>query len=205
MQRTNWHAATTAIVFFLTTGSAQAHAPSSTVGDFYAGALHPLTSLEHVLAFIAFGLLGGQQGERAQPAVLIFAAALIAGAALARVSPALPAIDLVNIGSAVILGLLVAAAFRLPLAVLYAIAAIFGLTHGYSNGAAMMAPLKPWLYLPGVGLSGLLVAAYGFVILDWVARRNSTWMPIAVRVAGSWIAAIGILVLGVTARSLLIG
>ena len=200
-----WRVAALALLFCICAGPAQAHAPSATVGDFYAGLLHPLTALEHILAFIALGLLGGRQGQRAQPVVLIFSAALLSGALLALILPALPLVDLINLASAVLLGLLVAAALSMPLPLLYTIASILGLTHGFANGDAIVPPLKPWLYLPGVALSGLLVVAYGFVATDFAQRRNAGWMSIALRVIGSWIAAIGILVLGLSAKSLLSG
>jgi urease accessory protein len=183
--------------------AASAHAPSTTVADFHAGFLHALTSLEHVLAFTALGLFAGHQGSRAQPALLVLAAALLAGAALGLSAPPFAPVDLANLASGVLFGLLVAAAVALPTTAVYLLAALAGLTHGYANGVALAPPLKPWLYVPGVAMAGLLVAVYGCVIVDCVQRRNRGWMAIAVRVAGSWIAAIGILVLGLSARPLL--
>jgi urease accessory protein len=182
---------------------ARAHVPAMTLGDFYAGLLHPLTSLEHVLAFVGFALLAGQQGARAQASVLVFPAALLAGTALGVSAPPFAAIDLANLASVVLFGLLVAMAISLPVPVVCTLAALGGLVHGYANGVALASSMTPWLYVPGVAFAGLVVATYGFVILDFIGRRNSAWMPVAVRVAGSWIAAIGILVLGLGARPLL--
>jgi hypothetical protein len=47
-----------------------------------------------------------------------------------------------------------------------------------------------------------VVTAYGFITTDWLLRRKIGWVRIALRVAGSWIAAIGILVLAVIWRTL---
>lgn len=182
---------------------AHAHTVAKGAGDFYAGLLHPVTALEHVLPFVTLGLLAGQQGPKAQPAVLVFALTLMVGAALALWMPAVPYVGLVNILSAVLLGGLVAAAWRLPLAILYGIAVLFGLSHGFANGTAITEGIKPYLFIPGVGLAGLLTAAYGMIVTDFLLRRKANWMHIAVRVAGSWIAAIGILVLATSGRAIL--
>jgi len=185
--------------------SAHAHAHTAVkgAGDFYAGLLHPVTALEHILPFVTLGLLAGQQGAKAQGAVLVFALTLMLGAALALWVPALPYVALINILSAVLLGILVAAAWRLPLVLLYGITVLFGLSHGFANGTAISEGLKPYLFIPGVGLAGLLAAAYGMIMTDFLLRQKANWMHIAVRVAGSWIAAIGILVLATSARTIL--
>ena len=120
-----------------------AHTAAKGAGDFYAGLLHPVTALEHILPFVTLGLLAGQQGPKAQGSVLVFALTLMAGAAVALWVPALPFVGLVNILSAVMLGILVAAAWRLPLALLYGITVLFGLSHGFANGTAISEGLKP--------------------------------------------------------------
>jgi hypothetical protein len=39
-------------------------------------------------------------------------------------------------------------------------------------------------------------------ITDYLVQRKQTWIPIAVRVAGSWLTAVGILVLAATGKAL---
>lgn len=185
--------------------TAYAHSAAKGAGDFYAGLLHPVTALEHVLPFFALGLLAGQQGQRGQPAVLVFSLMLVLGAASALWLPAPPYVALVNILSAVLLGGLVAAAWRLPMAILYAIPVLFGLSHGFANGTAISGGIKAYLFIPGVGLAGLMVAAYGMIATDFLLRQKANWMHIAVRVAGSWIAAIGILVLATSWKAIVKG
>ena len=68
---------------------------------------------------------------------------------------------------------------------------------------AVTALIKPYLFIPGVGLAGLVVTGYGMIMTDYVLRRKVGWMTIAVRVAGSWIAAIGLLVLATSWKRLL--
>ncbi len=182
---------------------AHAHSAAKGIGDFYSGALHALTALEHVLPFLALGILAGQQGQKAEPVLGAFCVALLVGAALAVWIPGVPYLAVLNVGSAIVLGGLVALARPLPAAIFYAIAIVFGLSHGFANGEGMTGETKPYLFIPGVALAGLVVTAYGLIVTDWLLRRKTGWLQIAVRVSGSWIAAIGILVLAVSGRTLL--
>jgi urease accessory protein len=192
-----------ALCLLLAAGCAYAHSATPGVSDFYAGALHALTALEHVLPFLALGILAGQQGRKAEPALLVFCLALAAGATVALWIPPPPYVGLLNIFSAILFGGLVAAAWSLPMAFCCGIAAVFGLSHGFANGAGMIQQTKPYLYIPGVALAGLAVTAYGLIVTDYLLRRKAGWIHIAVRVAGSWIAAIGMLVLATSGAAIL--
>lgn len=183
--------------------AAHAHAVINGIGGFYAGFLHPVTGLEHVLPFMALGILAGQQGDRVAPALLLFALMVMLGAVGALLIPALPYIGLLNILSGVLLGALVAAYWRLPVVFLYVIAIAFGLSHGFANGAALNESLNPYLFIPGLGLAGLVVPAWLMIMVDYILRQKYNWMRIAVRVTGSWIAAIGLLVLATSGSAIL--
>jgi urease accessory protein len=175
--------------------SASAHTLDNRFGDFYGGVLHPLTALEHALPILALGLLAGQQGERAARwLVLVFPLALLIGAALAVMTPALPSMRFLNAASFVVLGLLVAAGRRLPLMLLIALGVLFGLSHGYENGRAMGPDTAVHLFVPGIAVAGgLVMALVSAATIDLAAR---TWARVGVRVVGSWIAAIGIMTIG---------
>lgn len=192
-----------AICLLLAAGSACAHSAARGAGDFYAGALHALTALEHVLPFLALGILAGQQARKTEPVLLVFCLALAAGATVALWTPPLPYVGLLNIFSAILFGGLAAAAWSLPMAICYGLAAVFGLSHGFANGAGMIEQTKPYLFIPGVAIAGLAVTAYGLIVTDYLLHRKADWIRIAVRVAGSWIAAIGILVLATSGAAIL--
>jgi urease accessory protein len=178
--------------------AAFAHSLSNRFGDFYGGMLHPVTALEHALPIFALGLLAGQQGARAARLVLLaLPLALLLGATLATVVPAQPWAPLLNKTSFALLGVLVAGAWRLPLLAVAGLAALFGLSHGYENGMAMTHDVAAHLFVPGVALIGFLVAALVSAATLALSARAG-WLRTAVRVAGSWIAAIGILMIGVT-------
>lgn len=180
-----------------------AHVASAQAGAFYAGLLHPLTAPEHVLPMLALGLLAGQRGlNESQGVLLAFVVALAAGAGLAPSGTASGWIALLNIGSLVVIGGLVAAAWRWPAALLYALALGFGATHGYANGAARPLDGSPPIFVLGLVAATLMTTGYGLVVSDALRRLKPNWPRVAVRVAGSWVAAVGILVLGMGGRAL---
>lgn len=85
----------------------------------------------------------------------------------------------------------------LPLLAVAGLAVLFGLSHGYENGRAMTADVAAHLFVPGVALVGFMaVALVSAASLALTARAE--WLRIGVRVAGSWIAAIGIMMVGLS-------
>jgi urease accessory protein len=173
---------------------AAAHTLNNRFGDFYAGVAHPVTALEHAPPLLAMGLLAGQQGERAARWLVLVPLALLIGAGLAAAAPWLPAMGLLNAASFVVLGLLLAAAWRLLLPVLIALGAVFGISHGYENGRAMAPDTAVHLFVLGVAAAGGVVTALvSAATIDLAAKP---WSRVAVRIAGSWIAAIGIMTIG---------
>lgn len=172
------------------------------VGDFHAGFLHPITAPEHVIAFLALGILASQRGHTGLRTVIIFVIAATIGACAALSLPLHPVVDLVNIASIIILGALVASNWACPQTFLYPLAAITGLSHGLANGSAVAAPIKSYLFIPGFVVAILLVVGIGLAASDWLLQKRIGWMQIAIRAAGSWIAAIGILVLAASWKTL---
>jgi urease accessory protein len=186
-------------------GAADAHSTVKGVGDLYAGLLHVVTGLEHVLPFVALSILAGQRGlkSQAEAVLLVFPVALMVGAAAALWMPPVPGLAFFNVASAILLGGLVASAWPLPAVVFYGLVVLFGISHGFANGEAITESIKAYLFILGVGLAGLAIVAYGTLMVDFLLKRKVGWMTIAVRVAGSWIAAIGVLVLATAGKSLL--
>jgi urease accessory protein len=104
---------------------------------------------------------------------------------------------LAPVASFLLLGGLVAADARLPLAATSALALILGLLHGYLNGVAMARP-----GLGALGVIGIVVCVFTLTALatSLVVPLRAVWARVAVRVAGSWVAAVGLLLLGWTLR-----
>jgi urease accessory protein len=183
-----------ATVVFGAATPALAHSVSKRFGDFYGGMLHPLTALEHLLPILGLSLLAGQQGPRdARCVLLLFPAGLLAGAVFAGYVEPVWFIIWFNRLSFIAVGLLVAAATRLPLSVLGTTAFVLGLSHGVENTADVAPSIAMHLFVPGAVVTGIAMVAIFAAIAVSLAVP---WQRIAIRVLGSWIAAIGILVIG---------
>lgn len=183
----------------LWSGPAAAHTLSESVGAFYGGLLHPAISLEHALPLIALGLLGGQNGRpTARRLLLAVPAALALGTALAPALPEPPAlVTAINLGSFVLLGLLLALARPLPWPLLVAIGGVLGLTHGVANGGAIALARDVFLFtcgttVAGLGLVGLPAAA--------AVALEAPWQRLGLRILGSWLAAAGAMILALAQR-----
>lgn len=176
---------------------AQAHLVDTRLGDFYSGALHPLTDLEQVLPWIAFAALAAFQGaQRARWIVLAFPLALLAGGLLSQIAPGLPYTSVAGLLLVAGTGLAVALAAPLPLGALVSAAIVMGVLHGYLNGAAMASTTDRFLFLTGMTASGYAVFTLATGTAIAFLRGVGGWRPIALRAGGSWVAAVGIMVLG---------
>jgi urease accessory protein len=179
-------------LILLMADNASAH-PMPGVGDFYAGMLHPLTAIEFLLPMIALSLLAGQQSRASAIAMLVtFPLSLAIGAALGIPIHLPSLVSWINLGSMAVLGLLVAAVRPLPPSLAAGLSTLLGITVGLANGAELGGQVSPWRFIPGLALAGLLLVTYG---VGCVRRLDIPWIQIGFRVLGSWIAAVGILVL----------
>ena len=95
--------------------------------------------------------------------------------------------------SFLLLGGLVAANARISLRLLTALAALFGCFHGYLDGAGINRFDDGGYALLGLSLAVFVVVA---LFASLVVPLRQQWARVAVRVAGSWIAASGLLMLG---------
>jgi urease accessory protein len=172
-------------------GLALGHVESGVAGDggFISGLVHPVTGLDHVVAMVAVGLWGAILGA---PAIWVlpiaFPLIMTVGAVLGILGVPVPAIDLGIAASAIVLGGLVAANARPPLAIAFLLIAFFAIYHGHPHGAALPDFGVPILYAAGfVVATGLLhVAGIAFGLLyRWPAGKS------AVRALGAGIAAVG--------------
>jgi hydrogenase/urease accessory protein HupE len=178
---------------------AQAHLMNSGFGPFYDGLAHPLISPEDLLPAVAMTLLAGLGGARHGRFVLAsLPAAWLAGMAAgwAIGLPAAPA-WLVAVVTA-LLGALVASDLRLPLAAVTALAAALGALHGYDNGHDLAATAGALVAMAGIACSLFAIVS---LLAGQVAVLQAQWTRLAVRISGSWIAAVGLLMFGWSVRS----
>lgn len=174
---------------------AQAHLVETGFGTFYDGVAHLALSAPDLLLVFALALLAGQRGPQAArwslfvlPAAWLFAG--IAGAQAAVEQGAVFAVlTTLSFGVA---GVLVAFGARLPPAAVALYAALAGGLHGFLNGAALT------LGAGTLALTGAATAAFCVLALvsAQVATLRAGWTRIAVRVAGSWLGAAALLMIG---------
>jgi hydrogenase/urease accessory protein HupE len=178
--------------------AAHAHGTLPGSGGFYAGALHPVLTLEHLLLLVALGLLLGRgSGAPAKAPLLALAAAVAAGLALGPVGLAGPAVPLGILTGATLAGAGIAAGARLRSPALVALAAAAGLATGLDTGMPP-AGVVAWVPYAGVFLGVFLI------VLNAAAAAVACRPPygVAVRVAGSWIAATAVMVLALHVRGM---
>jgi urease accessory protein len=141
--------------------------------SFIHGLEHPLGGLDHLAAMISVGLWAAIAGGRrlwAWP--LAFVVMMVVGGILGRSGIALPMVEPIIALSVVVLGVLVAAMVKVPVAIGAAIVAAFAIFHGYAHGAE--APADGWLgyaagfviataflHLVGIGIARLLERGIG--------------------------------------------
>jgi hydrogenase/urease accessory protein HupE len=179
-------------------GQASAHLVNSGLGPFYDGVAHLLVTPEDILLVVALALLAGLGGERHARAVLfLLPLAWLAGAGVEGTIPAPARLPILNAGWLIALGVLVASDRRLPLPLVGGLAMTAGLVHGLSNGAALAAASTSRLAAIGTVTAVFVVVAF---VAGQVVSLRREWARITVRVAGSWIGAIGLLMLGWAAR-----
>jgi urease accessory protein len=148
---------------------------------------------------IAIALLAGLNGPAAaRSALFAVTGAWLAGGIFGVLSaaPVLPA-ETTTL-SFLLLGSLTALDRRLSPRVVAALAVAVGLLHGWLNGVSLAEVQRE-----GIGLAGIASAAFVIVALASapVVALHAHWARIAVRVAGSWVAAIGLLMLGWSLRA----
>jgi urease accessory protein len=195
-----------AAILFAQAEAAQAHIVASRLGDFYAGALHPLTDLQDVILWAAMGALAGSLGAaRGRWLVLVFPLGLLAGLVLARVCGALSAGPAINAAMILALGLLLAAAARIPTALLCVIAFGLAATRGAANAGDLGPETDRLLFAAGLACAGY--AAITLIMALTLAFRGKDdapslqWRGIAIRAFGGWIAAVGLMMVGLAFAS----
>ena len=159
-------------------------------GGFGGGFAHPILGPDHVLAMVAVGLWGAFLGV---PAIfilpIVFPLVMALGGVLGIVGVLLPGAEVAIAISAVVLGLMVALAVRLPIWTAAAMIGVFAIFHGYTHGAELPAGANAVAYCTG------FVIATGLLHLSGIALGLTARWPagyIGVRSVGAAIACAGV-------------
>ena len=182
------------VLLFVCPSTVHAHLVSTGFGPFYDGIIHLAMSPDDLLGVLAIALLSGLLGARHGRAVLFIlpSAWMIGGFFGLRIGGEV-SLPVVNTLSFLAVGLLVSVDRKLPLWLVAGIALVLGLVHGVFNGSAMMQSGGGLLSLVGITTAVFVLVA---IVAAFVVSLRAAWTRVAVRVAGSWITASGILMLG---------
>ena len=179
---------------------AQAHLVNSGLGPFYDGALHLLLSPGDLLGLVAAALLAGLRGARAGRLTVI--ALTLSWLLAGMIGMGLQVnLDLtwLSVVSFLILGLLVALDARLSPVAVASIGALYGALHGLLNGSALATMGAAPSALFGIVLTVMVIA---LLTAATVVPVRALWARVVVRVAGSWVVAVGMLMLGWLAQGM---
>lgn len=163
----------------------------------YDGIAHFALTPEDLIPALALAFFAGLRGkDHARRVIVVLPCAWLAGGIAGTLAGA-PALAAPAWLTLLALGGLVAADTPMPVSATSAIAVLLGIALGYANGFAMAQA--------GLGLRGILgIAGTVFIVTALaaacVAALRAGWMRIAWRVAGGWIAASGLLLLGWSLR-----
>ncbi|MHB9073113.1 MAG: HupE/UreJ family protein [Desulfobaccales bacterium] len=177
---------------------AHAHLMNTGFGPFYDGLTHLFLTPEDLLPVVALALLAGLRGPRCGRIVLILLPTAWLAASLAGLLVA-PQVNLPVVTAAVTiaLGVLVAADLPLPLGLVAGGAIVFGFLSGRLNGLELAKANNSTMVALGIVCSLCVVMS---LLAGQVASVRAPWARVAVRVAGSWIAAAGLFMLGWAVR-----
>jgi urease accessory protein len=170
---------------------ASAHPGHGAANGFAAGAFHPFSGIDHVLAMVAVGICAAQIGGRViwlLPAT--FLAFVIGGGIMGIGAAPLPMIEHGIAASVLVLGLLVAFNSKFYRPLIFGLVALFAVFHGYAHGSEMHPGLGPMAYAAGFVLA--TAALLGIGIVAGMAAKRAAWTPLW-RLAGGAIAVCGIL------------
>lgn len=195
MQLGRWTGAVVAaMVAAVVTGAAEAHTFGVSAAGFSAGLAHPLVGLDHLLAMIAVGLWAVQIADRTEHATALwlvpasFLAAMTAGGVLAMAEVGIPQVELGILGSLVVLGVLIAAAPRLPVWAGAAVVGAFALFHGHAHGTEAPAAASAALYAAGFLVTTTFLhgvgVGLGLVLREGQARLVTRFGGVGIAAAG---------------------
>lgn len=172
----------------------QAHLAVEGLNEVGNGMLHPLVTPAHVLILLGLGLLLGRRVplELKLPLICFGTAAAITlllttGAWFHEIHPALPIL------TSLILGAFVAAGRALPRNVILTLCITAAIMIGLDSAPESLSWLPALKTIAGTWIA--VIVLLGYIALSASNGSGKPWVTIAIRILGSWIFAISLLVL----------
>ncbi|MCP3368062.1 HupE/UreJ family protein [Bradyrhizobium cajani] len=194
-----------AAMLLIHANAAEAHIVAARLGDFYTGALHPLTDVQDIVLWIAMGVLAGSLGStKGRWLILVFPLGLLAGSALGH-RFGVASTGLADAAMMLALGLMLAAAARIPTSLLCPLAFGLAVIRGAANGVDLGPETDRLLFATGLVCMGYVVMtltmALTLAFRSTAPDGSASWRTIAIRALGGWIAAIGLMMAGLVLAS----
>lgn len=182
-----------ALVLLSITPIASAHTGHGVHG-FGAGAIHPLTGLDHLLAMFAVGLWSSRvAGPRKWMLPSIFVSGMIIGMTLGVLTVPIPSVEFGIAGSVIAFGLLIAIGRNVPFPAAIALTLMFALFHGHAHGAEMPENTSALSFGAGMILATAFLHVSGIVV-GTLMLRGTTGANL-LRVGGGAVACCGVLLM----------
>jgi urease accessory protein len=181
----------TAAFMLLLSQNSDAHLVSTGAGPFYDGSAHFFLTFEEILPVIALSLFAGLRGPGyGRWMIVVLPTCWIIGGILG-LSKNVPLPAFITGLVMLLTGALLAIDWKLSIKIVIGIAGFFGLLLGFLNGIAI--PNGSILEIIGSATAAFLVTVLCAAL---AVALNHGWTRIALRVAGSWVTALGLLALG---------
>jgi urease accessory protein len=178
--------------------TAEAHLMSSGLGPYYDGLLHLVLTPADLLLVVALALCAGLRGRDSGRA-MVFALPLawLAGGLYGLTFSGELSWPVATALATIGVGLLLAADAPLARAWLVVLAVTVGTMQGLQNGSSIATAAAGLRSMLGIVSACFVIVA---LLAALASAQHAGWRRVAVRVAGSWVAAIGLLTLGWTLR-----
>lgn len=169
--------------------------------EILSGALHPLTTPVHVLILIGLALLLGQQIPlKLKQPMLVFAPLSAIALVLTTIGRGTELYQPLMIGIALCIAILVALEKKIPPTLLCSFCALAGISIGLDSGLQSDSTTVITKTLLGTWIT--INAVVGYLALCVSNGAEKPWARIAMRVVGSWIVAISLMVLAFSLRKI---
>ena len=174
---------------------------SGTDGGIFAGLLHPILGIDHLLAMVTVGLLSAQLGGKAIWTVpATFVSVMAVGGILGILGLPIPFVEYGIALSVVVLGVALVARRKLPIGAAMAFVGLFALFHGHAHGTELPELSETALDVIAY-IFGFLVATASLHLIGALIGQMTISTPrgaAVLRVSGAIIAAAGVfLVMGI--------
>lgn len=182
------HAVTATLPALLLPMLAWAHPGHDVQSGFAAGAMHPLSGLDHLAAMLAVGAWAAQlKGQLRLVLPASFVVLMLVGALLGASGIHIGAVEQGIAASVCVLGLLLTGTVQLPITASLLISG-FALFHGYAHGVEAPQQANFVAYLGGFALTTIVLHVTGYAACRALVRHQQhatmRWIGAAMAVGG---------------------